>query len=267
MGFTKSRESPQRLALRPARPAAPPAPPHPPGSSAAASLRCAVWVYLETRSFQLNCKMKRRDHNSSNRLITHTAPRLHPAPDGVLRQWQNPEVGNRGTGEAKGGDVGGDTMALLEHPFVAKWLGWHRQPWRHRLGTGRDSAAQGHPSATHKRGDNEPWPHCHQTFPPQKGLRQQGTELGPSTALSICGIANNPGTCTRHSPLGFMLHTRSEEQSHPHLHTAGSWVRGIQISDPKRQTCAMTPLIAASGVYPETCLCSSEARSLNSHIQ
>lgn len=104
-------------------------------------------------------------------------------------------------------------------------------------------------------------------FPPRKGLQQQGTELGPSTALSICGITNNPGTCTRHSPLGFMLHTRSEEQSHPHLHTAGSWVRGIQISDPKRQTCAMTPLIAASGVYPETCLCSSEARSLNSHIQ
>lgn len=30
MGFTKSRGSPQRLALSPARPAAPPAPPHPP---------------------------------------------------------------------------------------------------------------------------------------------------------------------------------------------------------------------------------------------
>lgn len=87
MGFTKSRGSPQRLALSPARPTAPPVPPHPPSSSAAASLRCAVWVYLETRSFQLNCKMKHRDHNSSNRFIAHTVPGLHPAPDGVQRQW------------------------------------------------------------------------------------------------------------------------------------------------------------------------------------
>lgn len=46
--------------------------------------------------------------------------------------------------------------------------------------------------------------------------------------------------------MGFMLHTHSEKQSHPHVHTARSWVRGIQISDPKRQTCTMTPLIAAS---------------------
>lgn len=75
--------------------------------------------------------------------------------------------------------MGGDTAALLKHPFVAKWLGWHRQPWRHRLGTGPDSAAQGHPSATHKRGDNEPWPHCHQTFPPPKRAPAAGHRAGP----------------------------------------------------------------------------------------
>lgn len=55
-------------------PALPCAAPSPLSSSLACFLSCCacVWVYLETRSFQLNCKMKCRDHNSSNSFIAHT---------------------------------------------------------------------------------------------------------------------------------------------------------------------------------------------------